>query len=362
MLLKKVFYRELIGYTTQFLLVLMVILPITELFKKLEEATAGNIPTSTLFALVLYGTIASFPMILTLACFMAITFTINRYCKEQEFTIWLASGVSAFDWLRTVCFFAIPMTIICAMCSVIITPWATLKCNEYINYLSKQRTTMAISPGSFRENGDNQVFYLDHYSIVNGYASSIFVQYSNDNNTIYNIVASSGKIVNDDGLISLILKDGHRYELTNLNDNILVLGFEQFKASIKQVYTPLDKTKINIPTSSVATLLNNGSNNAQAELSWRISIAVMMFVMSIIVVPLSIQTGRIQSSLVLILPMVIYSMYEGLVLTFKGYLDNNDPYALTLIIITHVVVLVFAIFLTYIKTLPKGYIFSKNKR
>jgi lipopolysaccharide export system permease protein len=362
MLLKKVFYRELVSNATKIFTVLVFILPLTELFKKLEEAASGSIPTSTLFALMLYGTIAGFPMILTIACFLSITLTINRYCKDQEFTIWLSSGISAFDWLRLTYFFAIPMTIICAICTIIITPWANLKSQEYINYLSKQQTTMAISPGLFKDNGENQVFYLDHYSITNGYAANIFVQYSSDNVTVYNIVAASGKIVNDDGLISLILKDGHRYELTNANENTLILGFGQFKASIKQAYTPLDKTTINIPTSSVQTLVSNGSNNAKAELSWRISVAIMMFVMSILVIPLSIQTGRVQSGIVFILPLIIYPIYENLILTFKGYLDNNNVYALLAIIILHVVLLLFALLLTYIKTLPKGYIFSKNKR
>jgi len=223
MLIKKLFYRELVSNATKIFIVLVSILPVTELFKLLNQAASGSIPTVTLVTLMIYGTIASFPMILTIACFLTVVITINRYCKDQEFAIWLSSGISPFYWLKLVALFIMPMTIICAFCTMYVTPWATSKSQEYANFLSKQQTSILISPGVFKENDDgNQVFYIEKYSLAPSFAQNVFIQYNEAGGAPYNITAKSGKIENKDGIISVILRNGHRYELTNNADNNII--------------------------------------------------------------------------------------------------------------------------------------------
>ncbi|MFN7094178.1 MAG: LPS export ABC transporter permease LptF [Burkholderiales bacterium] len=362
MLIKKVFYRELVSNATKIFVVLIFILPVTELFKLLNDAASGNIPTVTLITLMIYGTIASFPMILTIACFLTVVITINRYCKDHEFVIWLASGVSPAYWLKQTAIFILPMTIICAVCSMYITPWATVKSQEYANFLSKQQTSMVLAPGIFKENHNgDQVFYIENYSLTPSFAKRIFIVYNSDNATSYNITAKAGSIENNKGITSVILEDGHRYELDNNADTNILLNFKQFKASIKQDYKPIDHNQVNIPTSSVKQLIEQNSNHARAELSWRISIAMMMFVMACIAVPISIQTGRVQNSLIFIVPPIIYAIYENCILTLNGYIGDGKIPSIVYVFIIHFVILLLAIWLTYLKSLPTGYLRSKNK-
>ena len=47
MLIKKFFYRELVSNASKIFIVLLFILPLTELFKLLEQAASGNISTIT---------------------------------------------------------------------------------------------------------------------------------------------------------------------------------------------------------------------------------------------------------------------------------------------------------------------------
>lgn len=362
MLVKKIFYRELVSNATKIFIVLVAILPITELFKLLNQAASGSIPTITLVTMMIYGTIASFPMILTIACFLTVVITINRYCKDQEFSIWLASGISPFYWLRLVTYFIIPMTIICAISTMYITPWATAKSEEYANYLAKQETARMITPGVFKENGSgDQVFYLEKYSIAPSYAQNIFVQYTEQNGTPYNITAKAGRIETTDGISSIVLKDGHRYDLANSGDNILQLNFAEFRASIKQEYKPRDKNNVGISTSTIQQLLQKDNNNARAELSWRISIAAMMFVMALLAVPISIQIGRVQNNLVFLMPPIIYAIYENGILTINGYINSGALSSMLYVFIVHFIMIMIAVALTYIKTFPKGYFRSKNR-
>lgn len=362
MLVKKIFYRELVSTASKIFIVLVCILPITELFKLLDQAASGKIPTITLFTMMLYGTIASFPMILTIATFLTIVITINRYCKDHEFAIWSASGLSTFYWLRLVAYFSLPLTIICAISSMYITPWATAKSENYANYLSKQQANMFLAPGLFRENNDgSQVFYIEHYTLLPSLARKIFIQYADSDDKTYNITANAGKINNDDGIMSVVLENGHRYELNSTSDNEMILNFREFHASEEEKYTAEDMKKLGINTSTVGQLYKNDDPHAKAELSWRISIAAMMFAMSLLVVPVSIQTGRVQNNLIFIFPPIFYALYENSILTFNGYLGGGEIHSMFYVLLIHVVMVVIAILMTYLKIFPKGYWFSKNK-
>ncbi|MDQ5921870.1 MAG: lipopolysaccharide export system permease protein [Pseudomonadota bacterium] len=362
MLVKKVFYRELVSNASKIFIVLVFILPITELFKLLDQAASGNIPTITLLTMMIYGTIASFPMILTIACFLTVVITINRFCKDHEFAIWLSSGLSPFYWLRQVAIFSLPMSIICAISSMYITPWATSKSQNYVEFLSKQQTNMIISPGIFKEDG-GIIFYLEHYSLNPGIAKKIFLQYTDNNESpvTYNVTAQAGRIDNDNGIFGVTLINGNRYDLMSARDTRIVLHFDQFRASVKQQYTPLEKARMEMPTSTVRQLLSDPSTHAQSELSWRLSIAIMMFVMCFLAVPISIQTGRVQNSLIFVLPPIIYAVYENFILSLNGYIKDGKI-SIIAVFFVHILMLLFAVLLTYVKTFPKGYLFSKNKQ
>jgi len=370
MLIKKIFYQELVSNAIKILTVLVFILPITELFKLLEgTGGSGGLPTNTLIAFVLYGTIASFPMILTISCFLTVVITINRYCKDHEFAVWLASGVSPFFWLKLVSKFAIPLALLCAISTMYVTPWATGKKNQYTEFLSRQKTNVMITPGVFRENGNGRdIFYLDHYSLLTGYARDIFVQYTEQTGITYNITAYEGKLTNDSGVSSLTLKNARRYQLVpeaNAAYSKIDLSFAELRASIRQDMHPAALNNQSIDSSSLKKLLDSvnskNDNHAKAELSWRISIAVMLFVMNFLAVPISIQTGRVQGSIVFVLPPIIYAVYNNLVLTLNGYINQGVLSSMIFVQLLHLLLIIIGILLTYYKCYPKGYWSVKRK-
>ena len=315
-----------------------------------------------------YGTLASFPMILTIACFISVVVTLNRYSKDLELSIWLSSGISPFFWLKTVSLFSIPFFLICAISSLFITPWATSKLQIYTDYLAKEQTSSFIMPGVFKDIGNSQVLYIDRYSLQSRSAKDIFFQYANQQGITYNITATNGNMVMDKGITSLILTNGHRYQINGLEQDkyIIDLIFEQLKISIQQKYNPPKLDDNNIDTLNTLKLINKvlreNNNNAKSQLSWRISVAIMMFVMTIISVPISIQVGRIQSNFVFIIPPLIYAVYNNLILTLNGYITQNKIQSIFTVQVLHLTLIIGAIIWTYLKTYPKGYFKNKFKK
>lgn len=365
MLIKNVFYRELVGNAARILAVLVIILPITELFKLLDQASAGHIPTVTLFTLMLYGTLASFPMILNIASFLSIVITINRYSKDHELVIWFSSGISPYRWLIQTSYFVTPLAATCGLCSMLITPWAVEQSNQYANFLAKQAAPMALAQGQFKESNDNKnVYYVEKYSLANGYAEKIFLQYVDESNTSYNITAAKGRVSNNQGQIGLTLYNGTRTQLDNFeSSNLLILKFNTFTATLKQAYDPTrDKVRLNTQSYSTRKLIEMYDEpHNRGELSWRLSIMIMTFVMGIIAVPLSMQTSRVQGSLVFIFPPIIYGIYQNIIMTINAQINDDKIYSALWTMPVHLILIGFALGLTYIKTRPHGYFLSKNK-
>ncbi|MDD3267250.1 MAG: LPS export ABC transporter permease LptF [Burkholderiales bacterium] len=366
MLIKNAFYKELVGNAVKILTVLVVILPVTELFKLLEQATSGNIPTVTIFTLMLYGTLASFPMILNIASFLAIVITMNRYSKDHELAVWLASGVSSFYWLRQTAIFLVPIMITCGVCSLYITPWAVYKSEQYAKYLTKQNANMGLTPGQFNESPDGkEVYYIEKYSLSQGYAKNVFLQYTDESNIVYNITAKEGNVHNDNGMMSMTLFNGNRYQISNFDKgNIINLHFNTMSATLKQTYDP-DRDKVGLGDRSMPTpqliSLYETSSSLRGALSRRISVFIMTFIMGLIAVPLSMQTSRVQGSLVFILPPLIYGIYQNIVMSVESKINDGTLNSILYVFPVHIALLAFAIGMTYIKSKPNGYFRSKNK-
>lgn len=366
MLIKNIFYKELVGNATRILTVLIIILPITEIFKLLDRAMSGNIPTVTIFTVMLYGTLASFPMILNIASFLSIVITFNRYSKDHELSVWLASGISPFKWLKQTAIFMIPITITCGICSMIITPWAVHKSDQYTKFLVKQAAPIALTPGQFKETPDGkEVYYLEQYSLDKGYVKNIFLQYIDDNKNLYNITASSGKLTNNEGILGLTLYNGNRYQINNFESgNIIDIHFKTFSATLKQAYDP-EKDRVEVgaqsmPTPQLASLYDT-AGGYRATLSGRISIMIMTLIMGLIAAPLSMQTSRVQGSLVFIFPPMLYGIYQNIVMAIEAQIGDGKLYSIAWVLPAHLLLLSIAIGLTYIKSKPNGYFRSKNK-
>ncbi len=364
MIIKKYFYKELVTNASKILIILIILLPVTELFKLINQAISGNIPTTTLLTLIIYGTLASFPMIITIACFLTIVITINRYCKDHEFSIFLSSGLSAFYWLRATMIFSLPLTIICGISSLYITPWATEKSEIYTDYLLKQEANLIITPGTFKENKEgNQIYYLENYNLNQGTAKNIFIQYSDnskDSKTI-NITAKEGKIINKNGVFEVLLNDGNRTDLFDMKNESFKIHFDSFRVSVLKESSPLDSNKLEVSTLKLNQLINDNSFRAKSELSWRISIPLMMFIMCMIAVPISIKIGRSQNSYVFILPPIIYAIYENIILSLNGYI-NSGKITIYHVIFIHFIFFILTLLFVYAKTLPKGYFSIMRKK
>jgi hypothetical protein len=73
------------------------------------------------------------------------------------------------------------------------------------------------------------------------------------------------------------------------------------------------------------------------------------------------QTSRVQGSLVFIFPPIIYGVYQNIIMTVNAQINDDKLYSAFWTMPVHVLLIAFAIGLTYYKSKPNGYFRSKNK-
>lgn len=361
MLIKTIFYRELVNNAIKIFVVLMFLLPLTELFKVLDQATSGQIPTTMVFTFMFFGTIASFPVIINISIFLSILLTFNRFSKDQELIIWSSSGISPFFWLKLITFFALPFAFIAGFCAMSIKPWATEKTYAYSEYATKQKISSFIAPGVFKEAPDGKVvFYVESYSLSPSYAKNIFIKYLENDNNEYVATGKFAKIDDSKDIIELLLKDGNRYSL-NDKDNFTNIHFNSLIANIPKEKGNIEKTK-NEKTYGFIRLIKLDNNVIKVELLSRINEGIVLFLMALLTLPLSIQVGRMQHNYAFILVPFAYAIYNNILFSLNVKINNNEISSFWILII-HIIVLLIAIILTFIKSYPKGYFFNrKNKK
>lgn len=361
MLAKKIYYKELSTNATKVIIILILILPLQEFMARVGTTAAGSMPITTLLTITLFGTISSFPEILTIACILAIVITLNRYSKENEFIVWMASGVSPFYFLRQTFYFIIPFAVICGLCTTVINPWANVKTKTYSDFILKQEANALISSGVFRENEENnQIYFIDKYDLKKGILEKVFVKNISQSGIMSTITGLNGKISNDNGVFTITLLNGNYNQVFNMNQSKYSFHFDKLIAKNKQLYKSELKNE-ELEGLTFVDLLKRNSVYATSEINWRTTNALLVIILGLLLVPLSIQIGRVQGSLVFIFPAIFFVIYQNLIFTVNG-LINQGVAGLSLMFGIHFLVISIGLLLTYLKTYPKGYLMSKNKK
>ncbi len=76
--------------------------------------------------------------------------------------MWFSSGIGLTRWIRPVLGYAIPVTLVIALLSLVLSPWALTKADEFKRRLDSRDDVSAATPGAFRESKQaDRVFFLE---------------------------------------------------------------------------------------------------------------------------------------------------------------------------------------------------------
>lgn len=311
-----IFHRSLVGeFASNGLLVFAVLLGIvviSQLIRLLGEAVSGRLAVDGVLALLGFSAMNYLPVLLSISLFISILLTLSRCYRDSEMVVWFGAGVGLTRWIRPVMTYASPVIGVIALLSLVLSPWALRKADEFKSKLDSRDDVAAAVPGTFRESSQaNRVYFIENLNLGTNRVSNVFVQ-SEQNGKLGTMVAREGvQETMPNGDRFLVLLNGTRYEGTPGKRDYNIVEFERYALRIDSV--PSKQAKPWMRTMSTVELWRNPTSWNLSELEWRIGLPISAAILALLAIPLSYINPRAGRSLNVVLAIVLYMLYSNMI-------------------------------------------------
>lgn len=346
---KKSLSHELIATAGATFLILIGITIAQRVGYLVRNAEKGLIPNDAIVTMLGLGIVKFLPIILSLTIFLSVLLTLTRWHRDSEMAIWFSSGLSMSNWIRPILNFSIPVVVVIALLSFIVTPWATRKVEDYRIQLQGRDELASLSAGTFKESSSgDRIYFIESFDQLGNLVKNIFVQSTQHQKTGV-IVASQGsryKAKNGDNFI--VLEKGRRYEGKPNSAEVSTTEFDRYaiRVETREVTRGPDTTTAK-PTQ---LLLKSKEKVDKAEFQWRLSLPISALVLVLLAVPLSFVDPRAGRSLNLMFAILIYMIYSNMLSIFEAWVTQGKLSSWIGLWPVHVLFILLAFHLYYRRT------------
>jgi lipopolysaccharide export system permease protein len=311
MIFRKALLREFATAALGTFFVLLGITITTQLVRLLGQAASGAIPSMGVVALLGFTLVGYLPLLLSLTLFIAVLMTLTRSYRDSEMVVWFSSGMSLTQWVRPVLSFALPLILVIALLSLVLTPWAARKSEDFRQLLDSRDDVAAVSPGIFRESRQaERVYFVEDVSGTQNLVANVFVSSTQHGKSGVMVARRGFQETMPNGDRFLVLLNGRRYEGEPGTADYRIYEFERYAMRIDapELVARAPTTK----TARTPELLRNPIPHNLAELSWRVGLPVSALILALLAIPLSFVNPRAGRSMNLVLALLIYMVYGNL--------------------------------------------------
>jgi lipopolysaccharide export system permease protein len=311
-----IFQRALVGeFASNGLLVFAVLLGIiviSQLIRLLSEAVSGVVAVDGVLALLGFSAMNYLPVLLSISLFISILLTLSRCYRDSEMVVWFSSGIGLTRWILPVLWYAMPVVGLIALLSLLLSPWALRKADEFKSKLESRDDVTSATPGMFRESTQSgRVYFIENVNPGSNRVGNIFVQ-SEQNGKIGTMAARQGvqeTLPNGDRF--LVLLNGTRYEGTPGQRDYRIVEFERYAMRIDDL--PVKQAEPQVRSMTTPELWRSRTTWDISELEWRIGLPISAAVLALLAIPLGYVNPRAGRSLNLILAIVLYMLYSNMI-------------------------------------------------
>jgi len=316
--------------------VLLVIIMSGRFIKYLAQAAQGLLDPGSLFMIMGVRLPGFLQLILPLGLFLGILLAYGRLYLDSEMTVLTATGMSQQRLLAITLAPALFIALLVAWLSLWLAPQGITQMQLLLNKQDAMTEFDTLAPGRFQSMRDGtRVTYTETLANERTELGGVFISDKNrprngkDGGTSVLVGATGVQEIHADGSRYLILKDGYRYDGTPGQADYREIKYDTYAALLPkpEVSSEIDDRDA-IPTSE---LLGSDDPRMKSELQWRLSIPLLVFVVTVLAVPLSRVNPRQGRFLKLLPAVLLYMAYLALLIAGRGMLDKGKiPMALGL--------------------------------
>ncbi|MBD9423734.1 LPS export ABC transporter permease LptF [Pseudomonas sp. PDM15] len=324
--------REVLMTLSAVSAVLLVIIMSGRFIKYLAQAAQGVLDPGVLFLIMGYRMPGFLQLILPLGLFLGILLAYGRLYLDSEMTVLSATGMSNRRLLGYSMAPAAIVAVLVAWLSLGLAPQGVAEVAKIFNQQDAMTEFDTLVPGRFQAMKDgSRVTYTEGLSEDRGQLAGVFTtekrarsksEGEKKESAITLLVAEKGRqVIQADGSRYLILENGYRYDgnpgqadyrATKYETHGVLLAKPSVSAEIGE--------REAIPTRE---LIGSDEPRHQAELQWRLSIPLLVFIVTLLAVPLARVNPRQGRFLKLLPAILLYMAYLALLIGARGQLDKG---------------------------------------
>ncbi len=348
MIFQRSLLREFTATGVATLLVLLAITITTQLIRFLGFAARGNISSDAVLTFLGFASLRYLPHLLSITLFISVLMTLTRSYRDSEMVVWFTSGHGLDSWIRPVMIYAAPATVVIAILSFFLSPWAIGKADVYRQQLESRDDIAAISPGVFKESPHSErVYFVEKLAADLATVANIFV-HSDENGEIGTTVAKRGyQETAPNGDRFLVMLNGRRYIGPPGSAEYRIIEFEKYSVRIEA--SEVKETLPSVKAMPMSALILDKSPGARAELVWRVGLPLSALVLSLLAIPMSFVNPRAGRSLNLMLAALLYTVYTNLLSIFQAWVMQQKVGVFFGMWAVHVVMLAMVAMMFYFR-------------
>lgn len=342
--------RELLSTMMAISFVILLMSLSGRFVRYLADAAAGKLDVSVLFVIIGYRIPGFLELILPLGLFLGILFAYGKLYMESEMTVLGACGFSQQRILFYTLFPASLVAIVVAILSLWITPAGVQHTEMILDKQSERSEFDTIQAARFQglKGGSNTIYASDKSpsrTTLNGVFMAQMGVSAMQDSQLAVVVADTAVRVNNEEYEQnyLQLGNGHRYLGQPGQVDYQVTEFAQFSHHMADKENAQRTARV--VAIDTADLIGSENLKHQAALQWRISMPILVLIVTILAVPLSKTNPRQGRYLKMIPAIVLYFVYLAVLTFAKGAVESGRVPVTIGIWWVHAIFLIFAVYL-----------------
>lgn len=320
-LIGRYIFREAFGSWFVVMAVLCLIFMTNQLADILGDAAADRLPREAVLAIFGLMALRYLTILTPIALFLGITLALARLNRDGEMAALYACGVSSGRLLVPIGALTFLLALALSWLALELMPTASRRMEE-IRFSAEQNVELtAIEPGKFTtpDSGDTVLYARE---VVGDELRDVFLQ-TQRAGRVRVVLAERGRSVVDasTGELSFVLYKSRLYEGVPGESKFLVVDFEEQLIPIR----PDDEDEIVEAVAAKPTRVLLGSTGLadRAELHWRVSWPLQLFVLALLAVPLSRTSPREGRYARLGVALFIYMIYFNLLSLARLWVERG---------------------------------------
>jgi lipopolysaccharide export system permease protein len=357
-ILDRYFLRELAQTVAATVVVLLVIVAGSAFAKVLQQVANGSFPPSVMFEVLGLRTLDGLTNMLPLASFIGVLMALGRMYRESEMHVLASSGMGPRGLLRPVLILGVVLVSITSLVSLWLGPWAVRTSDAKVTAANRSVIAAGLDAGRFTNlPGKGGIIFVDNLSRDGSKLGRTFVATQSDDKKgqprLKVVNAASGELYqesNGDGRF-IAFKNGWQYEIPLGADNWRQMQYERNDTSLSSVQADDDEDPAH--SKSSWTLAQSDDPTDRAEFAWRANAPPLTLVLLLLALPLSRQDPRESRYGRLLLALVSFFLYSGLMALGRAQISRGHWHSEAPLWALHAVVLALAIWMLWKQYSPR---------